>query len=61
MTTTLKASGNVVALAALAAALSLSLTPLVSFAQTKPLELRYSSGAPPKGNPWVKSSGSLKM
>ena len=22
-------------------------------AQTKPIELRYSSGAPPKGNPWV--------
>ena len=25
----------------------------VALAQPKPIELRYSSGAPPKGNPWV--------
>ncbi len=38
---------------ALAVGLGLALTPLASLAQAKPTELRYSSGAPPKGNPWV--------
>jgi TRAP-type transport system periplasmic protein len=33
--------------------LGLGLTPLVGNAQDKPVELRYSSGAPPKGNPWA--------
>jgi TRAP-type transport system periplasmic protein len=37
----------------LAALLSLAFAPLTATAQTKPLELRYSSGAPPKGNPWA--------
>jgi TRAP-type transport system periplasmic protein len=41
------------ALAALTAALGLALTPLASLAQAKPTELRYTSGAPPKGNPWA--------
>lgn len=39
--------------ASLAAALSLGVMPSLSQAQPKPLELRYSSGAPPKGNPWA--------
>jgi TRAP-type transport system periplasmic protein len=39
--------------ASLAAAVSLGITPLLLQAQPKPLELRYSSGAPPRGNPWV--------
>ena len=38
---------SVLALAALVA------VPALSFAQAKPIELRYSSGAPPTGNPWV--------
>ena len=29
------------------------LLPHASFAQPKPIELRYTTGAPPKGNPWV--------
>ena len=29
------------------------LAPGAALAQAKPIELRYSSGAPPKGNPWV--------
>ena len=33
--------------------LGLALTPIVTPAQDKPLELRYTSGAPPKGNPWA--------
>ena len=40
----------------LCAALAVSgvvLVPGVSHAQPKPVELRYSSGAPPVGNPWV--------
>ncbi len=28
-------------------------SPITVQAQAKPIELRYSSGAPPKGNPWV--------
>ena len=39
--------------ATLAAAFGVGLVPALSQAQPKPLELRYSSGAPPKGNPWV--------
>ncbi len=39
--------------ASLATAVSLSAMPLLPQAQPKPLELRYSSGAPPKGNPWA--------
>lgn len=38
---------------ALAAGICLTALPLVSNAQGKPIELRYSSGAPPKGNPWA--------
>jgi TRAP-type transport system periplasmic protein len=41
-------------LTAIAAAVSLLGAPALSIAQEKkPLELRYSSGAPPSGNPWV--------
>ncbi len=39
-------------LAAIAAA-ALTAAPALSQAQPKPIELRYSSGAPPAGNPWV--------
>lgn len=49
----MKASIQKAAIATLATALSLAFTPAISYAQAKPLELRYSSGAPPKGNPWV--------
>jgi TRAP-type transport system periplasmic protein len=35
------------------AAVSLAVAATAAFAQPKPLELRYSSGAPPKGNPWA--------
>jgi TRAP-type transport system periplasmic protein len=49
----MKASIQKVALATLTAALGLAFAPTSSFAQTKAQELRYSSGAPPKGNPWV--------
>ena len=39
---------------ALAVALGLSALPGALYAQEKkPIELRYTSGAPPKGNPWV--------
>jgi TRAP-type transport system periplasmic protein len=38
--------------AAIAALLGLALVPTFAFAQAK-VELRYSSGAPPAGNPWV--------
>ena len=40
-------------LSALALGASLLVAPLAVLAQPKPIELRYSSGAPPKGNPWV--------
>ena len=56
MTSLLKISRKAIsisALASLTAALSLAFTPLSSLAQAKPLELRYTSGAPPKGNPWA--------
>lgn len=34
--------------------LGLAIAPVISTAQDKkPIELRYSSGAPPTGNPWV--------
>ena len=49
----MKASIQKLALATLATALGLAFAPTISYAQTKPTELRYSSGAPPKGNPWV--------
>ena len=39
-------------LAAIAALVGLSLTPTLALSQAK-VELRYSSGAPPSGNPWV--------
>lgn len=38
---------------ALAIAASLLLTSTAVLSQDKPIELRYTSGAPPKGNPWV--------
>ena len=38
---------------ALSLGASLMLAASAALAQPKPLELRYSSGAPPKGNPWV--------
>ena len=38
---------------ALALGASLLVAPPAALAQPKPIELRYSSGAPPKGNPWV--------
>ena len=42
------------ALAAALAALGLVTAPTTVNAQDKkPIELRYSSGAPPSGNPWV--------
>lgn len=34
-------------------ALALLAAPAQTMAQPKPIELRYSSGAPPSGNPWV--------
>lgn len=40
-------------LSALALGASLLVAPLAALAQPKPIELRYSSGAPPKGNPWA--------
>jgi TRAP-type C4-dicarboxylate transport system substrate-binding protein len=40
-------------LRALTLAVALTLTHAAGLAQTKPTELRYTSGAPPKGNPWV--------
>jgi TRAP-type transport system periplasmic protein len=40
-------------IASMIAALSMGALPLLAQAQPKPLELRYSSGAPPKGNPWA--------
>jgi TRAP-type C4-dicarboxylate transport system substrate-binding protein len=40
-------------IAAVAAVASLSLHGGVLAQDKKPIELRYSSGAPPKGNPWV--------
>ncbi len=58
---------------ALAMAAALTLAQGVALAQDKPIELRYTSGAPPKGNPWVtqierlakdvseESKGSLKI
>ncbi len=36
-----------------AAAAALLAAPCSVLAQPKPIELRYTSGAPPKGNPWV--------
>ena len=42
------------ALTAACAAISLCLAPALGLSQDKkPIELRYSSGAPPSGNPWV--------
>ena len=41
------------ALALSAALLSLALATGASAQDKKPIELRYTSGAPPKGNPWV--------
>lgn len=38
---------------ALALGAALVCTPALAQAQAKPIELRYSSGAPPKGNPWA--------
>jgi len=40
-------------LSTLALAAALTLAQGAALAQAKPIELRYSSGAPPKGNPWV--------
>jgi TRAP-type transport system periplasmic protein len=40
-------------LSTLALVAALTLAQGAALAQTKPIELRYSSGAPPKGNPWV--------
>lgn len=40
-------------LAPLVAAIALAFAAGAVTAQPKPVELRYSSGAPPKGNPWV--------
>ena len=40
-------------LSALALGASLLLLQAPALAQPKPIELRYTSGAPPKGNPWV--------
>lgn len=40
-------------LSALALGASLLLATPAVLAQPKPIELRYTSGAPPKGNPWV--------
>ena len=44
---------NRFALSALTLAAALTLAHGAALAQAKPIELRYSSGAPPKGNPWV--------
>jgi len=40
-------------LSTIALAAAMTLAQGAAWAQAKPIELRYSSGAPPKGNPWV--------